>query len=65
MLTEKDAGPRYPSDQCCKFVKRDGQFDIYRCKKSIVTGYVWRYGPGEQYTTVREQVEAMQRNGLG
>lgn len=49
-------GPRFEHDCAeCEFLERDGIFDMYACPLSLVSGYVWRYGPADRYTTMPQQ----------
>jgi hypothetical protein len=51
---------RYPV-HCdrCEFIGTDGVFDLFRCENSLISGLVWRYGDGPDYTTIPETLEAL------
>jgi hypothetical protein len=53
---QPDEGPRFEHDcKECDFYERDGPFDVYICPRSLCSGYVWRFGAGDRFTTMPEQ----------
>jgi hypothetical protein len=58
MLTEGE--PRFKTDCTdCEYMGRMGPFDVYHCEHSLVSGIVWRFGEGPDYTTMPEALPAL------
>lgn len=55
-----ESQPRFANDcQYCRFLGREGWFDLYQCSMSAISGFVWRWGVGDAYTTMPEMRDSI------